>query len=178
MSTTTSRTAVSTARPAAPLPGSRLATAGLFALAAMLPFSASPAAATPAAVHQVIAAARLQTDAITAELGRAQHDAAALTTVLRAEVTEAVESASAAAEQARAALAAASSATSSDVGAGAISDEDRASVELADAQVALEAASAHLRHVTSLITDSGSSVPASLQDLAAHVDELRGETAR
>lgn len=180
MSTTTSRTAVTTARNTSPLPGTRLATAGLLALAAMLPVTAGPAAAQTGAVHQVIAAARLQTDAITAELRRAQGAAAGLPATLRTEVTDAVESASAAAEQARSALASASSAstTTADQGSGPISDDDRASVELADAQVALEAASAQLRFVTTLITENGDDVPASLQDLAAHVDELRGETAR
>lgn len=179
MSTTTSRTAVTTARTTTPLPGTRLAAAGLLALAAMLPSTAGTTMSTaPGAVHQVIAAARLQTDAITADLPRAQDAAATFTTALRAEVTDAVESASAAAEQARTAIASASSVTGTTAGAGPVSDEDRATVELADAQIALEAASAQLRYVSNLITEGGTEVPASLQDLAAHIDGLRGETAR
>ncbi len=56
--------------------------------------------------------------------------------------------------------------------------DGRAAVALADAQVALDAASAQLRHVTDLAHDAGEGVAVALERLQAHIDALRGETSR
>ncbi|WP_148061608.1 hypothetical protein [Cellulomonas sp. PhB143] len=148
----------------------RFAAAGLFAIASMIPF-AGTSAATTGSVHQVIAAARSQTDAISANLAAARTDARSLGGTLRAMVSSAVESAAAASEQAGTALTSASDA--------ARSTEDllgRATVEIADAQVALEAAWAELHHATDQVAGSGTPVPGSLTELSDHLDALRGQT--
>ena len=56
--------------------------------------------------------------------------------------------------------------------------DGRAAVALADAQVALDAASAQLRYVTDLAHDAGEGVAVALERLQAHIDTLRGETSR
>src|SRR5690606_41970742 len=89
---------------------------------------------------------------------------------LRHYVLEAVESVEAATDEARSAL---DRATDGDGAA-----DGRAAVALADAQVALDAAAAQLRHVTALAHDAGEGVAVTLERLQAHIDALRGETSR
>ncbi|GII98962.1 hypothetical protein CLV28_2745 [Sediminihabitans luteus] len=182
-STSTSRSAAHLAAPASARPGTtnpaaRFAAAGILALATMLPFVGAPTAAA-SSVQQVIAAARTHTDAITLSLAQVDDDVRRLLGTLQAEVGDAVASARAATEQAVSALAAADDAARSpESGTTSITDPElRASVELADAQVALDAASAQLRYVTSALDESGVGVPSSLVALGERIDTLRGRTA-
>ena len=55
-------------------------------------------------------------------------------------------------------------------------DDGRAAIALADAQVALDAASAQLRYVTDMVLADGDDTGLSLRALQGHIDELRGET--
>ncbi|WP_265522282.1 hypothetical protein [Oerskovia flava] len=144
----------------------RFAAAGLLALGMMLPLSAT-ATATPE-VRQLLADAQVQTETINTDLDRVEHQLPEIPALLRHDITDAVESVHAATDEARAAL---------DEAADPLSD-GRAAVALADAQVALDAASAQLRYVTDLAAGHGEDVTASLLRLQAHIDELRGETSR
>ncbi|QJW35362.1 hypothetical protein [Cellulosimicrobium protaetiae] len=145
----------------------RFAAASLLALAMMLPLGTT---ATAAEVQQLIADAQVQTETIGDDLDRVHDQLPALPPVLRNDVLDAVESVQAATDEARSAL---DRATDGDEAA-----DGRAAVALADAQVALDAASAHLRHVTDLAHDAGEGVAVALERLQAHIDVLRGETTR
>lgn len=133
----------------------------------MLPLGATAAAAD---VQQLIADAQVQTETIGDDVERVESHLSVLHAVLRNDVSDAVESVVAATDEARAALERAADPEEAADG--------RATVALADAQVALDAAAAQLRHVTDLAHDAGEGVAVALERLQVHVDELRGETDR
>ena len=133
----------------------------------MLPMCSTASAAE---VQQLIADAQVQTETIGNDLDRVHAQLPALHPVLRNDVLDAVESVEAATDEARSAL---ERATDDDEAA-----DGRAAVALADAQVALDAASAQLRYVTDLAHDAGEGVAVALERLQAHIDTLRGETSR
>lgn len=140
----------------------RLAAASLLALAMML-----GACSAPADVEQFIADAQNQAEAIEDDLHELERQVSGVPDVLRHEVTDAVASAQAATDEARGALARASASA------------DGAVVALEDAQVALEAASAEVRHVTGEAADAGATeVARLLESLQDQIDTLRGETGR
>ena len=145
----------------------RFAAASLLALSMMLPMCSTASAAE---VQQLIADAQVQTETIGNDLDRVHAQLPALHPVLRNDVLDAVESVEAATDEARSAL---DRATDGDEAA-----DGRAAVALADAQVALDAAAAQLRHVTALAHDAGAGVAVTLERLQAHIDALRGETSR
>jgi len=133
----------------------------------MLPLGATASAAE---VEQLIADAQVQTETIGDDVERVASHLPALHAVLRNDVADATESVQAATDDARTALARAQDAD--------FAADGRAAVALADAQVALDAASAQLRYVTDLAHDAGEPVAGALERLQRHIDELRGETSR
>ena len=130
----------------------RFAAASLLALAMMLPMCSTASAAE---VQQLIADAQVQTETIGDDLDRVHAQLPALHPVLRNDVLDAVESVQAATDEARSAL---DRATDGDEAA-----DGRAAVALADAQVALDAASARgpraRRLVQPLIARSSRATP-------------------
>ena len=138
----------------------RATTAGLLAVG----FTASVSACAVPNLHRFLADARKQTMAISNDLERLLAHLDSLPASLRAEVTAVVDSAQAATDEARAALAAAGA-----------SPDDRAVVELTDAQVALDAAFAQVHHVAQVAATRGDDVAAQLRKLQAHLDRLRGK---
>ncbi|BDZ42214.1 hypothetical protein GCM10025865_15130 [Paraoerskovia sediminicola] len=148
---------------------SRFAAAGIFALATAFPLVGASTGTAGPNLTNFIAAARTQTNAVSATLAAATREVRSFTGELGTVVAGAVASASAATARADAALTtAAEAAASVDVFDG------RATVEVEDAQVALEAASAELRYATDRIAESGRAVPTSLTELGHHIDFLRG----
>lgn len=139
----------------------RLAASSLLALAMML-----GACAAPTELEQYIADAQVKAQAVEDDLQRLESQVAALPPALRTAVTAAVASAEAATEEARSALLRASR------------SEDAAVVALADAQVALDAASAELRYVVGEAEAAGAEVTEGLERLTEQIDDLRGETSR
>ncbi|MEN5074834.1 hypothetical protein ABE437_13525 [Isoptericola cucumis] len=138
----------------------RLAAASLLALAMML-----GACSAPADVERFIADAQGQAEAIEGDLHELEKQVSDLPATLATDVTNAVASATAATEEARAALVRASESA------------DGAVIALEDAQVALEAASAEVRHVTGEAADAGAAeVSGMLGSLQEQIDALRGET--
>ncbi|MCK9794341.1 hypothetical protein M1843_11350 [Isoptericola sp. 4D.3] len=138
----------------------RLAAASLLALAMML-----GACSAPADVEQFIADAQNQAAAIDDDLQRIEEQVTGIPVDLRDDVTNAMASAQAATDEARDALAQAQE------------SEDGAVVALEDAQVALEAASAEVRHVTDEARKNGADTVADLlSTLQEQIDALRGET--
>jgi DnaJ-domain-containing protein 1 len=138
----------------------RLAAASLLALAMML-----GACSAPADVEQFIADAQNQAAAIDDDLQRIEEQVTGIPADLRDDVTNAMASAQAATDEARDALAQAQE------------SEDGAVVALEDAQVALEAASAEVRHVTDEARKNGADTVADLlSTLQEQIDALRGET--
>lgn len=141
----------------------RFAAVSLFTLSMMIPLGAC----SSPEVEQFIADARSQTETIGNDLGEVTTQLPELPDGLRNEVTDAVDSARAATDEARAALAEASA-----------TPDGNAALALADAQVALDAASAQVRYVADLAEAAGSDVTDSLRQLQEHLNELRGETSR
>ncbi|GAB3089352.1 hypothetical protein [Isoptericola nanjingensis] len=138
----------------------RLAAASLLALAMML-----GACSAPADVEQFIADAQSQAEAIDSDLQRIEEQVTGIPDELRTDVTNAMASAQAATDEAREALARAEK------------SQDGAVVALEDAQVALEAASAEVKHVTDEARENGSDKVADLlSTLQEQIDALRGET--
>lgn len=138
----------------------RLAAASLLALAMML-----GACSAPADVEQFIADAQSQAEAIEDDLHELEKQVTDLPATLGTDVTNAVASATAATEEARGALHRASESA------------DSAMFALEDAQVALEAASAEVKHVTGEAADAGATeVSRMLGSLQEQIDTLRGET--
>jgi hypothetical protein len=133
------------------------AAAGLLAVAALV-FLGSGGEALTSAVH----GARTYTAALDSDLQRVDDQIDGLQDAVAAEVADAVDSARAATQAAQSALEAATAAES---------DEARAAVELSDAQVALEAAAAQVRHVQGRVADDGAA--SSLTELLTHLDALR-----
>ncbi|MHA7134381.1 hypothetical protein [Oerskovia turbata] len=144
----------------------RLAAASFLALAMMLPLSTTASAAE---VTRLIEDTRCQVDAVGEDLEKASTQLSSLPEALRAEVRDAVGNAQAATDEANAALA---QAAVDEYGDG------RAVVALTDAQVALDAASAQLRHVADLTLAQGADVGSTLRDAQNTLDRLRGETTR
>ena len=145
----------------------RFAAASLLALSMMLPMYSTASAAE---VQQLIADAQVQTETIGNDLDRVHAQLPALHPVRARGAPAAAEAGAAGTGAARAAL---ERATDDDEAA-----DGRAAVALADAQVALDAASAQLRYVTDLAHDAGEGVAVALERLQAHIDTLRGETSR
>ena len=145
----------------------RFAAASLLALSMMLPMCSTASAAE---VQQLIADAQVQTETIGNDLDRVHAQLPALHPVLRNDVL----APRAAAAPATTARRAARQRAPDDAEAA----DGRAAVALADAQVALDAASAQLRYVTDLAHDAGEGVAVALERLQAHIDTLRGETSR
>ncbi len=139
----------------------RLAASSLLALAMML-----GACAAPTELQQYIADAQVKAQAVEDDLHRLEAQVAALPPALRTAVIAAVASAEAATEEARSALVQASR------------SDDAAVVALADAQVALDAASAELRYVVGEAEAAGAEVTEGLERLTEQIDDLRGETSR
>ena len=130
----------------------------------MLPLSAT---ATAAEVSRLIEDTQCQVDLIGEDLEKAATQLASLPAGLRAEVEDAVGNAQAATDEANAALA---QAAADEYGDG------RAAVALTDAQVALDAASAQVRHVAD--KTQGADVGPTLRHVQDTIDRLRGETSR
>lgn len=160
-------TSSAVASPTAPAPTSavaRAATAGLLTIAALL-FIGGGHDALASAVSD----ARGVTAALDADLAVLGGGFAALPSVLESEVADAVDSARAATDAAQSALAGA--ARGADAPADAV-EEGRAVLALSDAQVALEAAAAQVRHVRSQVGDTPT-VSEALTSLQTHLDALR-----
>ncbi|WP_148284349.1 hypothetical protein [Luteimicrobium xylanilyticum] len=138
----------------------RYAAAGLLAVAALL-FLGGGHEALTTALHD----ARTQTAALDVDLARVDGELDALSGTLATEVTDAVESARAATAAAEEALAGAAQEVVD------ATDEARAAVALSDAQIALEAAAAQVRHVRGKLSDG--TVGESLTELLTHLDALR-----
>lgn len=132
----------------------------------MLPLSAT---ATAAEVSRLIEDTQCQVDLIGEDLEKAATQLASLPAGLRAEVEDAVGNAQAATDEANAALA---QAAADEYGDG------RAAVALTDAQVALDAASAQVRHVADKTVAQGADVGPTLRHVQDTIDRLRGETSR
>ena len=128
----------------------------------MLPLSAT---ATAAEVSRLIEDTQCQVDLIE----KAATQLSTLPAGLRSEVEDAVGNAQAATDEANAALA---QAAADEYGDG------RAAVALTDAQVALDAASAQVRHVADKTVAQGADVGPTLRHVQDTIDRLRGETSR
>lgn len=140
----------------------RFAAAGLLALAMVL-----GGCGATGEVQELVADARTQAEAVEGEIKSLGDQVPTLPEDVRAEVENAVASAGAATVEARDAI------------DKAAVDDDAAKTALADAEVALDAASAELRHVADRAAEAGSStVSASLQELREQIDALRGEARR
>ncbi|MGC5165223.1 hypothetical protein [Luteimicrobium sp. DT211] len=138
----------------------RYAAAGLLTVAAIL-FLGGSHDALASALHD----ARTQTAALDLDLARVDGEIDALSATLANEVTDAVESARAATLSAEEALAGAAEDVTD------ATDEARTALALSDAQVALEAAAAQVRHVRGQV--GSGAVGESLTELLAHLDALR-----
>jgi chromosome segregation ATPase len=147
----------------------RLAASSLLALAMMLGACSAPQELqdyAAADLQQYIADAQEKAQAVEDDLQRLESQVDGLPAALRTDVVDAVASAEAATEEARSAL---ELAAKSDEGAAAA---------LADAQNALDAASAELRYVIGQAEAAGLEVTEGLEHLLAQIDALRGETSR
>jgi hypothetical protein len=138
----------------------RYAAAGLLAVAALL-FLGGGQEALATALND----ARTHTAALDLDLARVDGQIDRLSGTLANEVTDAVESARAATQSAEEALADAAQDVVDPT------DEARAALALSDAQVALEAAAAQVRHVQGKV--GSGAVGESLNELLAHLDALR-----
>ncbi|PJI90985.1 hypothetical protein [Luteimicrobium subarcticum] len=133
----------------------RYTAAGLLALAAMLFLGGGTA------LHAVVSEATDHTTALGVDLDRVDDSLSALGDGVDEQVADAVDSARAATAAAEAALA--------DVD-DTLVDQARTALALSDAQVALDAASAQVRHVRERVDGTVGDALASLQQ---HLDALR-----
>lgn len=142
----------------------RAATAGLLAIAALL-FPGSHGALTSA-----VSDARNVTAALVADLDVLGDRLGALPSRLESEVADAIDSARAATDAARSALAGVPDSEDPDP-VDAV-QEGRAVLALSDAQVAVEAAAAQVRHVREIVGDTPT-ISDALGSLQDHLDALR-----